>query len=170
MPLSVGASIVLYRTHVRRVAGLIDQLLAQGAARVYLVDNSPLEFDSFSGWTPPERVVVIRTGRNLGYGAGNNLAISDSVLRHEFHPDLQSGHRSRPGPALPRLVAAMSALPARPSAWPKVIGTRQRIAIILCKRSPLPIDYVASALRKYRVGRASSRPPGNAGSRLPPAR
>jgi GT2 family glycosyltransferase len=148
--LSVGASIVLYRTHVSRVTGLVGQLLAQGAARVYLVDNSPPEFDAFSGWTPPERVSVIRTGRNLGYGGGNNLAIADSVRLHEYHlicnPDIELG----PG-TLPGLVEAMATHPRAVVCMPRVIGTDGALHY-LCKRSPLPLDYVATVLSGTRWG------------------
>jgi len=94
-PLSLGASIVLYRTPVRSILPLVEQFLAQGVSLLYLIDNSPAGFDAFAGWEPPERVVTIATRINLGYGRANNIAIRDSVRRHEFHlvcnPDITLG-------------------------------------------------------------------------------
>jgi len=66
---------VLYRTPVTAVAELLQQLLAQGARLVYLIDNSPKEFDAFKGWVPPPHIIAIIDARNLGYGRANNLAI-----------------------------------------------------------------------------------------------
>jgi GT2 family glycosyltransferase len=143
-PLSLGVSIVLYRTPVKEVEALLAQLFSQGAARIYLVDNSPLSFDTFGDWAPPQRVVVIRTGRNLGYGGGHNIAIEDSVRRHEFHlicnPDIELG----PG-ALPALANVLTARPDVGLCMPKVVGTDGQVHH-LCKRSPVAVDYLATLL------------------------
>src|SRR3954454_20757921 len=92
---SIGASIVLYRTRVQSIEGLIHNLLEQGAGRIYLVDNSPLSFPTFEGWSVPDNISVIRHGRNVGYGAGHNLAIRESIHRHAYHlvsnPDIHLG-------------------------------------------------------------------------------
>jgi GT2 family glycosyltransferase len=149
-PLSLGVSIVLYRTPVKQIEGLLAQLFEQGAARVYLVDNSPRSFDTFGNWVPPERVVVIRTGMNLGYGGGHNLALGDSVRRHKFHvisnPDIALG----PG-ALPALVEMMTARPTVGLCMPKVIGTDGQLHY-LCKRSPVLFDFLATLLSATRWG------------------
>src|SRR5690348_1649081 len=71
--LSVGVSIVLFRTRASAVGALVDQLLEQGAAHVYLIDNSPAGFGTFEGFPQRARVTLISTGRNLGYGRANNI-------------------------------------------------------------------------------------------------
>jgi GT2 family glycosyltransferase len=148
--LSLGVSIVLYRTPVQEVEALLAQLFSQGAARIYLVDNSPRSFDTFGDWVPPERVVVIRTGLNLGYGGGHNIAIEDSVRRHEFHlicnPDIALG----PG-VLPTLVDVLAARRDAGLCMPKVVGTDGQLHY-LCKRSPVAFDYIATLLSGTRWG------------------
>jgi GT2 family glycosyltransferase len=149
-PFSLGVSIVLYRTPVSEIEALLEQVFAQGAARVYLVDNSPRSFETFKGWTPPERVSVIRTGMNLGYGSGHNIAIDDSVLRHDFHlicnPDIELGDGT-----LPALLDLLTARPSVGLCMPKVIGTDGQTHH-LCKRSPVLLDFVATLVPTTRWG------------------
>lgn len=141
--LSLGVSIVLYKTRVATVEDLLRQLIEQGASRIYLVDNSPISFPTFDGWEPAERVVVVRTGSNLGYGAGNNVAIRDSQLRHRYHlicnPDIQL----EPG-TLASISATMERRPEVGLCMPKVVGFDGTLHHV-CKRSPVPIDYLAGA-------------------------
>ncbi|MET0497679.1 MAG: glycosyltransferase [Steroidobacteraceae bacterium] len=143
-PLPLGASIVLYRTPVGEIAALIDELLDQGAARVYLVDNSPLSFDTFGQWTPPERVTIIRAGRNLGYGRGHNIAISDSIRRHRYHvvsnPDIRLGKN-----VLRELFAVMEARSDVGLSMPEVVGP-DGVRHYLCKRAPSPFQLLPASL------------------------
>lgn len=143
-PLPLGVSIVLYRTHVEVVAPLVHQLLAQGAAHIYLVDNSPPQDDGFAGWVAPARVSVVRTGRNLGYGRGHNLAIRDSVARHRYHlvsnPDIVLGEGT-----LPTLVEAMNSRPDIGLCMPKVVSPQGAIHHY-CKRPPTPFDILINRL------------------------
>lgn len=142
--LSLGASIVLYKTPVHEVEPLIQQLLEQGAARLYLIDNSPFEFDTFGSWIPPERVTIVRTGRNLGYGAGHNIAIYDSIRRHRYHlvsnPDIALGDN-----VLETLYAVMESRRDVGLAMPEVVGP-DGVRHHLCKRAPSPTDYLPSWL------------------------
>lgn len=142
--LAIGVSIVLFRTRIRTVAPLVEQFLQQGASLVYLIDNSPKEFDAFADWTPPERVVTIATRRNLGYGRANNLAIRDSVRRHKYHvvcnPDVTLG----PG-VLPRLHDLLEARADVGLCGPRVVGTDGE-QHYLCKRAPSPVDL---AIRRF---------------------
>ena len=139
-PLSLGASIVLYRTAVRSILPLIEQFLAQGVSRLYLIDNSPAGFDAFAGWEPPARVVTIATRINLGYGRANNIAIRDSVRRHEFHlvcnPDITLGAN-----LLPELCDYLRRHPDVGLLGPRVLGTDGSLQY-LCKRSPSVMDLV----------------------------
>jgi GT2 family glycosyltransferase len=142
--LSLGVSIVLFRTPVTAIVSLLQQLLAQGARLVYIVDNSPKDFDTFGNWVPPERVLVIATRRNLGYGRANNLAIRDSVRRHKYHlvcnPDVDLDPDS-----LPRLYALMESRLDVGLCSPRIVGVDGE-QHYLCKRLPSPFDL---AIRRF---------------------
>jgi GT2 family glycosyltransferase len=142
--LSLGVSIVLYRTAVTAIEPLLRQLLEQGARLVYLVDNSPKDFDTFQGWTPPPRVVVIATRRNLGYGRANNIAIRDSVRRHRYHlvcnPDIELSPNTLAG-----LYNLMESRPDVGLCSPRIVGTDGTLHH-LCKRLPSPLDL---AIRRF---------------------
>jgi GT2 family glycosyltransferase len=142
--LSLGVSVVLYRTRVAEIERLVQQLLAQGARLVYLIDNSPKEFDAFQGWVPPPRVMTISTRKNLGYGRANNLAIRDSVRRHAYHlvcnPDVSLGPDT-----LTRLCQLMESRPDIGLCGPRVVGADGQLHH-LCKRLPSPMDL---AIRRF---------------------
>lgn len=146
--LSLGVSIVLFRMPVAEVLPLVNELLAQGARVVYLVDNSPKGFDAFAGWTPPERVVTISTQQNLGYGRGHNLAIRDSVRRHAYHlvcnPDITLGTRT-----LPKLFEVMEQRREVGLLAPRIVGVDGEIQR-LCKLPPSPVDFVIRQLAPER--------------------
>jgi GT2 family glycosyltransferase len=142
--LSLGASIVLYRTPVREIFPLVEQFLDQGTQVVYLVDNSPKGFDAFRGWAPPDRVVTISTRTNLGYGRANNLAIRDSVRRHKYHvvcnPDIALGPN-----ILTQLYNLLETRTDVGLCGPRVIGTDGQLHY-LCKRAPSLMDL---AVRRF---------------------
>ena len=142
--LPIGVSIVLYRTPVAKIEPLLQEFLQQGAARIYLIDNSPLSFDPFEGWQPHERITTIRLGKNLGYGRANNIAIRDSILRHQYHvisnPDIRLQSH-----ALSNLLALLESRPEIGLAMPQIIGP-DGARHYLCKRAPSPVDFVPQSL------------------------
>lgn len=136
--LSLGVSIVLYRTRVQAVMPLIQQLFAQGARKLYLVDNSPVGFNAFEGWNAPDNVYTLSLRRNLGYGRANNLAIRDSVSRHRYHlicnPDITLGEG-----LLGELYGLMEQRPDVGLCGPRIIAPDGSLQY-LCKRAPTLID------------------------------
>lgn len=139
--LSIGASIVLYRSRATEIRRLVDQLLKQGAARVYIIDNSPLEFPTFENWQSHPDVFTVRTGRNVGYGRGHNIAIKDSVNRHVYHlvcnPDIELTDN-----ALSKLHTLLEDRHEVGLCMPKVLGLDGSLQY-LCRRQPLPLDYLS---------------------------
>lgn len=152
-PLSLGVSIVLYRTKIREIDTLVRQLLEQGAAMIYLVDNSPPSFETFGDWVPPERVQINRVGRNLGYGRGHNIPIRESARHFRYHlicnPDILLG----PG-VLDALYDVMERRSEVGLVMPRVRGPDGE-QHYLCKRAPSPLDYLPSSLtpRGWRTRR-----------------
>jgi GT2 family glycosyltransferase len=143
-PLSLGASIVLYRTAGSAIRPLVEALLAQGVARVYLVDNSPESFDAFRDWIANERVTLIASGANLGYGRANNLAIGRSIEVHKYHlvcnPDITLGSG-----VVRALYMMMEEHSGVGLCMPRVVGTDGSTQY-LCKRSPVALDYLSRLL------------------------
>jgi GT2 family glycosyltransferase len=142
--LSIGVSIVLYRTPVTAIEALLRQLLTQGARLVYLIDNSPKDFDAFKDWVPPSRVIAISTRRNLGYGRANNLAIRDSVRRHTYHLVCNPDVSLQPD-TLARLYSLLESRPDIGLCGPRVVGSDGQLHY-LCKRLPSPLDL---AIRRF---------------------
>jgi GT2 family glycosyltransferase len=147
--LSIGVSIVLYRTRVGEIQELIDGLLEQGAAHLYIVDNSPLSFDTFGAWNAPARVSIVRHGRNVGYGSGHNIPMRDSIARHDYHlvcnPDIRLGAGT-----LPSLFALMQARGDVGLVMPEVVGPDGG-RHYLCKRAPSPLNYLPGWLLTRRA-------------------
>jgi GT2 family glycosyltransferase len=138
--LSLGASIVLYKTRVAEILPLIRQLLDQRTSLVYLIDNSPKGFDAFEGWTPPDRVMTISTRQNLGYGRANNIAIRDSVRRHKYHlvcnPDVSMGDDT-----LKTLFEVLERRADVGLCTPRIVNVDGELQY-LCKLAPSPVDSI----------------------------
>lgn len=143
---NVGVSMALYRTPIWEVAHLIEQLTALGSTKIYLVDNTESRGNTYCddcddiSILRADRVVLIQTGTNLGYGRAHNIAIRDSVLRNEFHlvcnPDIEITTD-----AFRELVDVMRKRPDVGLCMPRILapdGSQQ----YLCKRAPTPMDLL----------------------------
>ena len=79
----INVSIVLYNASFEQVKLLTDSLLTNPKINtIYLIDNSKTETKGFVN----ERVQYRFNGKNIGYGAGHNLAILESIKSNiEYH-------------------------------------------------------------------------------------
>ena len=84
-PLSLSVSIVLYKTPMSAIAPLLADLQSAGAAKIFVIDNSPSGFDKSGDEYQSAVVERLCTGRNLGYGKGHNIAIRRSVGTYKYH-------------------------------------------------------------------------------------
>lgn len=81
----VSASIVTYKTRLDELSRCIDSMRKNGIAPIYISDNSPSnELQEFcSKWSEVE---YIFNDKNLGYGAGHNIAIRRAINMHaDYH-------------------------------------------------------------------------------------
>jgi len=123
------------------LAGFVASLRAEGAGEVIVVDNASSDGSSDAVDGDPS-VRVVRTGANLGYGAGANRGVdaTDAELVLVSNPDV-SVH---PG-VLVALAAAFAADPTLAIAGPRILasdGTRYPSA----RRFPTPGVAVGHSL------------------------
>jgi GT2 family glycosyltransferase len=73
---TLNVSIVLYNSDLNQISRLIEQLkVSRSINNIYLIDNSPEISDSFSLFN----VQYYFAGKNLGFGAGHNIALQKSI-------------------------------------------------------------------------------------------
>jgi hypothetical protein len=141
------ASIVLYNHAVQDVAPLFEELAKDTALAEWLVvDNGGSEAACALAESLGAR--CLHPGRNLGYGAGHNLALrSLAATSASYHvilnPDIQLQ-----GGKLGELAAVMDEVPQAGLLMPRVLypdGSTQ----YLCKLLPTPLDLI---LRRFAGG------------------
>jgi|SRR5665647_1079509 len=73
---NLNVSIVLYKSEYSEISTLVNSLKAETCInQIYLIDNSPKKNSVFAIGDSH----YIFTGKNLGYGAGHNIAIQKSI-------------------------------------------------------------------------------------------
>lgn len=150
--LSLGVSIVLYKTPMSAIAPLLADLQSARVAKIFVIDNSPVGFDQSGDPARSDVVELVRTGRNLGYGKAHNIAIRRSVGSYRYHlvcnPDI-----AIPRHAISSIVEFMDANPEVGLCMPKLVGTDGEMQYC-CRRSPLVLDYLSQVLMPRTWGRS----------------
>ena len=83
--LNLTVSVVLFNTDVEEVQNVIDELHKLTLNyKLYLIDNSKFNLIN-DKLVLNENVEYIHTGKNLGFGAGHNVAINLAKAISEFH-------------------------------------------------------------------------------------
>lgn len=91
-PNIISGSIVTYNHSIFDLEGSINSFLSTNENRtLYIVDNS--QIDTLKKYLVDPRIIYISSGKNIGFGAGHNIAIKESIkLNAQFHfvlnPDL----------------------------------------------------------------------------------
>jgi hypothetical protein len=144
---NVTASIVLYNHSARDVASLFEEIAKDATLSGWVVvDNGGS--DEACAVAESLGARCLRPGRNLGYGAGHNLALrSLAGAAAPYHvilnPDIQLQ-----GGTLGELAAVMDEVPRAGLLMPRVLypdGSTQ----YLCKLLPTPLDLI---LRRFAGG------------------
>ncbi len=140
----VVGSCVLFNTALDEITRMVAQF-AQSGCRTHLmfVDNSPepIAMPVFD----PERVTVLRPGRNLGYGAGNNCALTASAGWSRYFLILNSDLEFD-GQGIDRMVSYLDHHPDVVLAAPKVVYPDGRLQT-LCRLLPTPADLLGRQFR-----------------------
>lgn len=140
------ASVVLYNTPEPQLRRLLDCIQRSSACQlVFLIDNSPNQVDLPIFHSPG--IVYIKSGANVGYGAGHNIALRLAFQNSEFHfvlnPDIYFGPDE-----LYRMIQRMKLDSRVGQLMPKVTypdGSLQ----YLCKLIPTPVDLI---FRRFLIG------------------
>lgn len=117
--------------------------------RLFIIDNSPAALQS--EWFSHPRVHYVHTQRNLGFGAGHNIAIRQLKgcgAHLLLNPDIEFGAE-----VIPAMRQAMRISPTISALMPRIVypdGSIQQ----LCKLLPTPIDLFA---RRFLPSRLKKR-------------
>ena len=141
--LDITGSIVIYKNLQEQLQKAISSFLnTRLNVKLFLIDNSP--DDRAGDLCQDPRVIYVFNGKNLGFGAGHNLALRKAVREAPYHlvlnPDVYFGRG-----VLEKLLVFAESRPEMGLLMPKVLnpdGTIQH----LCKRLPTPSDLI---LRRF---------------------
>jgi GT2 family glycosyltransferase len=137
MTIKSTASIVLYNTDESILSRLLDcAIRSRVFDRIILVDNSPTRIDTKLFHLPG--VSYIFVGKNLGYGAGHNIAIRKIIEQSDFHFVLNPDVYFQPN-ELRKMIKRISQDASIGQLMPKVIYPNGNLQY-LCKLIPSPID------------------------------
>lgn len=133
----ISCSIVLYNTPIENLKKSVKSFLnCTLNTKLYLVDNSPT--DELRNYVNAPNIEYIHTKKNIGYGAGNNIAIRKSIDQAKYHlvlnPDVEFDPKTLEG-----LFKFMELHSNVGLLMPKVLyenGDTQH----LCKKLPAPAD------------------------------
>ncbi|HMH22008.1 MAG TPA: glycosyltransferase family 2 protein [Puia sp.] len=143
----ICCSIVLFHNDPEELRLAVNSFMRSALdIKLYLVDNSEddtlrYEFDS-------PRIEYIFSGKNIGYGAGHNLAIDKSRRESKYHLVLNPDIEFDPE-VLDSLIKFMDHNADVGLVMPKVLYRSGDIQY-LCKRLPAPTDLF---LRRFIPGR-----------------
>ena len=143
---TITASIVLYNTNESQLSRVLDCIIQSTVFdRIILVDNSPTKLPSKLMHLP--NLTYIHVGKNLGYGAGHNIAIRKIIDQSEFHFVLNPDIYFEPV-AIHQMIGRMRQDESIGQLMPKVVypdGSLQ----YLCKLIPTPFDLI---IRRFLRG------------------
>jgi len=136
----VSASIVTYNTDCGELRRCVDSLRCNGVSVIYVSDNSPDDSlrDFCDGITGVE---YIHNGRNLGYGAGHNVAIRKArQVSSDYHLVINSDVYFGEG-VIGRIVSYMDANEDVAQVIPNVVYPDGRLQYVI-RMLPAPADLI----------------------------
>ena len=142
----IVGSIVVYKNGEAEVAKAVRSFLRTRLnVKLYVIDNSP--DDRLRRVCEGPRVTYIFNGKNLGFGAGHNMALRESVKSAAYHVVLNPDVYFEGG-VLERLYEFASRRPEVGLVMPRILNPDGSIQY-LCKKLPTPSDLI---LRRFLPG------------------
>jgi GT2 family glycosyltransferase len=142
----IVASIVIFETSEREVLSIVDLLVATKLRiRIVIVDNSLKSI--YRSIRNHSSVDYIRTGKNIGYGAANNLAIEKYRSETKYFLILNSDVSFLSG-TLESIFGFMNRNPEVAHCMPRVIGKDNTLQYC-CRLLPNPAVIFARAFLRW---------------------
>lgn len=135
------ASIVLYKTNLKDLSLVIDSYIPGKDRFLFLVDNSPEKTNLPIEIKSNQFIKYIFVGKNIGYGAGHNIAIreafnSNSKYHIVLNPDIIFKND-----IVNTIVTYMDHNSNVGQIMPKVVNPQNDVQF-LCKLIPTPFDLL----------------------------
>ncbi len=156
----LNISIVLYKTPEDEWKPLVEELLrSEKVNKIYLIDNSPedsgFRIQDSEFRIQDSKVSYRHTGKNIGYGAANNIAIRDTIYDEiPFHLVINSDIQVK-AEAIDNLLSVMQSNAIIGQLMPRVVDANGDLQY-LCKLLPTPFDLLRRILFGTR-GKNSQR-------------
>lgn len=142
----INISIVLYRSDFNQVNNLIDSLITNPTIKnIYLIDNSESETSGYER----DQVHYTFVGKNIGYGAGHNIAIRKSIKNNvDYHLVINYDLTFNPI-VITRLIEKMEADHEIGMIMPQILNEDHTIQLSP-KLLPTPFYVLISAFKPLR--------------------
>ncbi|MBC5774892.1 glycosyltransferase family 2 protein [Pontibacter sp. KCTC 32443] len=146
MQYSITASIVTYNNNPEVLQEAIASFLdTELPVQLYLVDNSPT--DALRALCTDARIIYIFNNKNVGFGAGHNIAMREALDKAPYHLVLNPDVYFEPG-TLERLYEFMTQHTAVGLVMPKVLYPDGEVQY-LCKLLPTPLQFIERRFMKW---------------------
>ena len=153
----ITSSIVLYKTAKDELNTVVSSVLDSCISFLYLIDNSPnRELESFVAKFDKKRVFYVFNDRNLGYGAGHNIAIREAIRKNACYHIVLNPDIKFKADAVTKICEYMNHNPDVGQVMPKILYSDSNIQY-LCKLLPSPMDLFGRRfipIKKYKEKRA----------------
>ena len=135
------ASIVLYNTSKLYLQNVIACLAKSSVSTIYVVDNASVENPQDFVQSLSEKIIYIRSAKNVGYGAANNIAIREAIRQGStyhlvLNPDIEFAEGT-----IESIENYMNLNPNVGQVMPKIVYPNGELQY-LCKLIPTPFDLI----------------------------
>jgi GT2 family glycosyltransferase len=147
MPLKITASIVVYKNSLGLLKKAVQSFLdSTEESTLYLIDNSPT--DACRNHFPNERIKYIFNNKNIGFGAGHNIALKAAMENEsDYHIILNPDVYFEVG-VIEKLYRFMEADDQIGLIMPKVLYPDGRLQPV-CKLLPSPLTLFLRRFLKF---------------------
>jgi GT2 family glycosyltransferase len=143
---ALNVSIVLYKSNINQIINIIELLgNSRSINNIYLIDNSPEITNSFSSYN----VQYHFTGKNIGFGAGHNIALQNSINDGVKYHLVLNSDVSFDISVIEALIQKIDLDPNIGTIMPKILNSDGSVQL-LPKLLPTPFQVLIRAIKPLR--------------------